>query len=90
MHFYLILPSDLLLCHKRITDQIFTFQIFMVHIHSGNLAVLISRVIIDSFVHIAAGAVYRNLVLTFTQADTALLLRHRTQDMKELTDTLRF
>ncbi len=63
----------------------------MVHVHRGNLAVLIGRVIVNSPVQIAAGAVNRILadraaVRIRPKPAAAFLLLYRPENLEKLTD----
>ena len=76
--------------YQRITNQFAAIQILVVHIHSGNLAVFVSSVVINPFIRITAGAVNGNLILAVSQIYAAPLLCHRAQNMEKLADALRF
>ena len=51
----LILHTNLLPLDKRIVNQICFVKIFPVHIHAGDLAVLICGVVVNSLIRVAAG-----------------------------------
>ena len=86
----LILHPDLLTLNQRITCKILTVQIFLMHIHAGNLAVFIGGIIVNTFVCVAAGSINRNLILIVSHVDTASLLVYGTQDVEKLADAFRF
>ena len=58
------------------------------HIDCRNLVVSIGSIIIYSFVSIAAGGIEAGFVLAIAHIAAAFRLLNRTQDMKELIDTL--
>ena len=60
------------------------------HIHSGNLAVFVGRIVIDAAGRVAAAGVERNFILAAVQLTTAALLLDGMEDMEELTDAAFF
>ena len=84
----LILPSDLLIFNCRILNQHCTIQILLMHIHGGNLVIIISCIIVNSSVRITAGSINRYLMLSVIQFTAAPLLVQRAQNMEKLADTL--
>ena len=86
-----VLHPDLLSLYQFVGSQLLRVQIGMVHVHRGNLAVLIGRVIINSPVQIAAGAVNRILadrtaVRIRPKPAAAFLLLYRPENLEKLTD----
>lgn len=77
---------DLLALDERVGDELIGIQIFLIHIDGGNLGILVSGVIVNAAVHVAAGGVDGVLVLVPAQVDAAFLLVNRSQDMEELAD----
>ena len=64
-----------------------TVQIFVVHGHSGDLVVIVGRVVIDTCIGVAAACVEGDLVLAVIQLTAAALLLYRAEDVEELADT---
>ena len=55
---FLVFHVNFLTVHKGITNEFFAIQIAIMQFHTGNLAVFISGVIIDSFCGITAAGIY--------------------------------
>ena len=82
----LILPLDLLFLNHRIAHQQTAVQIFLVHIYSGNLMIVISRIIVNTFIRIAAAGIKGNFIVTLPHITASSLLVNGAQNMKELAD----
>ena len=80
MHF------DLLLLNQRIAHQPRTGQGFMVHIHSSDLTVFISRIIINAFACIAARSIKRYFIFSISHIAAAALLLDRAENVEKLAD----
>lgn len=52
-----VLGRNRLSLHQLIRNHRVAIQILLMHIHRMDLAILIRRIVIDSTVHVAAGAV---------------------------------
>lgn len=85
-----VLKMNVLFCNNRITDEHISIQILMMHIHRADLVVFVSGVVVDSLCGIAAGSIKGNFIFTVSYFAASSLLVHRTQNMKELTDTFGF
>ena len=84
MHF------DLLLLNQGIAHQPRTGQGFMVHIHSSDLTVFISRIIINAFACIAARSIKRYFIFSISHIAAAALLLDRAENVEKLADALLF
>ena len=82
MHF------DLLLLNQGIAHQPRTGQGFMVHIHSSDLTVFISRIIINAFACIAARSIKRYFIFSISHIAAAALLLDRAENVEKLADAL--
>ncbi len=80
----LILHINPLIFHRCIGNQFFFIKIFFVHIHPANLMIIVSIIIINSLVCIAAGSVQSNLILVFAELTAASLLIHTAKNVKKL------
>ena len=81
---------DLFSLHKRIARQRVAIQVFFVHIHRGDLMVVVGRVIVDAFIRVAAGSIDGDLILAIAHIAAAPLLVNRAENMEELADACRF
>ena len=72
----LILNPNLLLLDRGIVYQLIPVQILPVHIHAGDLVVIVGGVIVDAFVGITAGGIDRDLALSVLQHTAPALLIH--------------
>ena len=59
-------------------------QILMAHRHSGDLAVIVGRVVVDALVSVAAAGVEGDLILAAVELEAAALLLDRAKDVEEL------
>ena len=75
--------------HQRVLDGCVVIQILVVHIYTGDLAIFIGGVVIYACIRVAAAGVY-GFFKSVPDSDATLLLRNRAQNMKELTDSVRF
>lgn len=85
-----ILHPDLLFSDRFVTHQLIRVQILPVHIHPGNLMIVISGIIIDSLICVTAGGVNRDLTITILKLAAAPLLVYGIQNMKKLADAFLF
>ena len=73
----LILHFNLLPGNQRIGYRFVRIKIFIMHIYSRNLTVLICGIIIDTFIRVTATAVNCNLILSVSHMNTSALLFYR-------------
>ena len=82
--------SDLFPFYGRIGIKLLTFQVRLVHIHSTDLVVVVSVIIVNSLIRITAGSIYRNLILVFSQLAAASLLVYAVKNVEKLAYTFFF
>ena len=80
-----VFPADLLFGHQREADQLLPFQVAAMHINSGDLAVFVGGIIIDTLVRIAAGSVNGDFQTMVNFTGTAGLV-DRIENVEELAD----
>ena len=85
-----VLEVDIFALEDRITDKSILVKIGFVYIHSRNLVIFVSVVIINTFAGIAAGGIKGDLVFSFCYLTAASLLIYRSQNMEKLADAFRF
>ena len=61
---------NLLLIIKQIPNQKKVIQLLPVYIYRGNLMIIADRIVIDSFISIAAGSVDRSFILPISNLTT--------------------
>ena len=83
-----VLHPDLFFFDKRIPDQRPAVQILLMHVNRRDLMIVISRIIVNAPVRIAAGRIERDLIFAVVQFAAASLLIHRIQDVEKLADAL--
>ena len=62
----LILHVDLLIKDQPIAYQILALQRFLVHIHTGDLVVVVGGIVVYPFICVAAGSIDRPLILSIS------------------------
>ena len=77
--------ADLRLIDQGISDKLMPVQIFLMHIDTGYLTIIVGRVVVDAFVGVAAAGIY-GYFKTVGCAATTFLLRNGTQNVEELAD----
>ena len=86
----LILKPDLFAANQWEPDKPAAIQIFFVHIHCGNLVVVIGRIIVNPLICVAAGSVYCDFIIPTANITAAALLFDRAKNVEKLADALHF
>ena len=82
--------SDLFPFYGRIGIKLLTFQVRLVHIHSTDLVVVVSIIIVNNLLSITAGSIKRNLKHDFYQLAAAPLLVYAAKNVEKLAYTFFF
>ena len=82
-----LLP-DLPLRHSGIADESVPVQVLPVHVHGGDLPVIVGGVVVDPPVRVPAGGVQGHLIGPVRHLAAAALLLHGAQDVKHLAHAL--
>ena len=80
-----ILLKDPRRLNHGVADELVGIEVLSVHIHSGNLAVFVGRIVIDAAGRVAAAGIERNFILAAVQLTAAALLLDGMENMEELT-----
>ena len=80
---------NLLVIYERIADELIAVEIFTVHIHGGDLPILIGGVIIDATIEVTARRVSGDLP-TVLDGTTSARLRDGVENVKKLSDAVSF
>ena len=83
-----VLEGDDLVFLEGIGAQLPAVQVFPVHVHGGDGAVVVGGVVVDAPVGVAAGAVNGQIQLSVAQQHTAPLHLHGFEDVEKLADAL--
>ena len=81
---------NLLADNQGVRCDFCTVKVFAVHIHSGNLAVFIGGVVVDSFAGIAAAGIAGVFIFLVANASQTSLFGNAGKNMKELADARGF
>ena len=83
LHFNVFSPD------QRIANQRRSIQFLPVHIHRGDLVIVVGLVIINALIRIAAGGIQSDLISPLPQPAAATGLADGTQNVKKLADAFR-
>lgn len=84
-----VLAEDLLAGHERPGAECFSVQFRAVQVDSGDLMIVIGRVIVDPAGRVAAGGIDRVFICAGLDLAAAALLLYRAEDVEKLADVLR-
>ena len=86
----LILIPHLLFRNRLVNDQAVAIQIFLTHIHGGDLVVIVGGVVVNSLAYIAAAGLEGDLIFLFLQTAQSPLLVYAAENVEELADGVQF
>ncbi len=81
---------DLFPRHRLIADELVSVQIFPVHIHGGDLVVIVGGVVVNPLAYIATAGVEGDLIFLFLQTAQSPLLVYAAENVEELADGVQF